>query len=134
MLGIESEAQLSRDPLAGGLAENFAISEYLKVRWNQGRDARVHFFRDRHGSEVDLLISKGDKLVPIVVNSASTFTASHIKGIRRFRTLACDRVSESIWFFNGCDRGVVDEVEMLGFDDVAALGWSFVFGMNMRSS
>lgn len=123
LLGIESEAQLSRDPLSGGLAENFAITEYIKARWNQGRDARIHFFRDRHGSEVDLLISKGGKLVPIEIKSASTFTASHIKGIRRFRNLAGDRVDESYLVFNGSDRGVVDGVELLGFDDVARLGW-----------
>ena len=121
LLGIESEAQLSRDPLSGGLVENFAISEYIKARWNQGKDARIHFFRDRHGSEVDLLISKGDKLVPVEIKSASTFTASHTKGIRRFRNLAGDRVSESYLIFNGDDRGVVDGVEMLGFADIAGL-------------
>ena len=95
LLGIESAEQLSRDPLAGGLAENFAITEYMKSRWNRGRDARIHFFRDRHGSEVDLLISMGYKLVPVEIKSASTFTPSHIKGIRRFRELAGDRVAES---------------------------------------
>ena len=122
LLGIESADQLSRDPLAGGLAENFAITEYMKSRWNRGRDARMHFFRDRHGSEVDLLISKGNKLVPVEIKSASTFTASHIKGIRRFRELAGDRVEESFLVFNTGDRGSVDGVEILGFEDMAKLG------------
>ena len=122
LLGIESADQLSRDPLAGGLAENFAITEYMKSRWNRGRDARIHFYRDRHGSEVDLLISKGNKLVPVEIKSASTFTASHIKGIRKFSSLAGDRVAERYLVFNGDDRGAVEGVEMLGFEDMAKLG------------
>ena len=122
LLGIESADQLSRDPLAGGLAENFAITEYMKSRWNRGRDARIHFYRDRHGSEVDLLISKGNKLVPVEIKSASTFTASHIKGIRKFSSLAGDRVAERYLVFNGDDRGTVEGVEMLGFEDMAKLG------------
>ena len=122
LLGIESADQLSRDPLAGGLAENFAITEYMKSRWNRGRDARIHFCRDRHGSEVDLLISKGNKLVPVEIKSASTFTASHIKGIRKFSSLAGDRVAERYLVFNGDDRGTVEGVEMLGFEDMAKLG------------
>jgi predicted AAA+ superfamily ATPase len=121
LLGIESAEQLARDPLAGGLAENFVITEYMKSRWNRGRDARIHFFRDRHGSEVDLLISKGNKFVPVEIKSASTFTPGHIKGIRRFRELAGDRVAESYLVFNGSDRGSVDDVEMVGFDDISRL-------------
>ena len=69
LLGIETPAQLSRDPTAGGLVENWAILEYLKTCWNSGRDARIHFFRDRHGSEVDLLLSRGHELVPIEIKS-----------------------------------------------------------------
>ena len=122
LLGIESADQLSRDPLAGGLAENFAITEYMKSRWNRGRDARIHFYRDRHGSEVDLLISKGNKLVAVEIKSASTFTASHIKGIRKFSSLAGDRVAERYLVFNGDDRGAVEGVEILGFEDMAKLG------------
>jgi hypothetical protein len=46
------------------------------------------------------------------------FTPSHIKGIRRFRELAGDRVAESYFVFNGSDRGTVDDVGMVGFDDI----------------
>lgn len=122
LLGIESEQQLSRDPIAGGLAENFAIAEYLKSRWNNGKDARIHFFRDRHGSEVDLLISRGDELTSVEIKSSSTFTASHLKGIRRFRRLAGERIKTSYLVFNGEDRATVGGVEMIGFDDIQAIG------------
>jgi predicted AAA+ superfamily ATPase len=121
LLGIETAQQLSRDPLAGSLAENFAIADYLKTRWNKGREAHIHFFRDRHGSEVDLLISRGNQLMPVEIKSASTFTASHLKGIRRFSELAGSRVELPHLIFNGADRGQVSGVELIGFDEVVKL-------------
>lgn len=121
LLGIESAAQLSRDPLAGNLAENFAITEYVKHRQNLGRIARIHFFRDRHGSEVDLLISKGNYFVPVEIKSASTFTAAHLKGIKRFQNLAGERISASYLIFNGVDRGQVNDVNLIGFEEVSQL-------------
>jgi predicted AAA+ superfamily ATPase len=121
LLGIETAQQLSRDPLAGNLAENFAIAEYLKLRWNKGKEARIHFFRDRHGSEVDLLISSGSQLVPVEIKSASTFTPAHLKGIRRFGDLAGDRVAMPYLVFNGEDKGKVSGVEMIGFDEIGKL-------------
>lgn len=121
LLGIETATQLSRDPVAGGLVENFIIADYLKHRWNGGKDAHIHFFRDRHGSEVDLLVSRGEELIPVEIKSASTFTRSHLKGIRRFRDLAGKRVSSSYLVFGGEDRGLVDGVTMIGFEDIAAI-------------
>jgi len=121
LLGIETAEQLSRDPIAGGLVENFAIAEYVKHRWNQGKDARIHFFRDRHGSEVDLLVSRGNNLIPIEIKASRSFTASHLKGIKRFRSLAGDRVTDSYLVYAGDMRGEVSGVQLLGFDELAVV-------------
>ncbi len=121
LLGIETPEQLSRDPAAGGLVENWVIAEHLKRRWNAGRDARIHFFRDRHGSEVDLLLSRGNALIPVEIKSARTFSPHHLKGIRRFRELAGDRVERSHLVFAGEDRGEVDGVRLTGFDELGLL-------------
>ena len=121
LLGIETAEQLSRDPIAGGLVENFAIAEYVKHRWNQGKDARIHFFRDRHGSEVDLLVSRGNNLIPIEIKASRSFTASHLKGIKRFRSLAGDRVTDSYLVYAGDMRGEVSGVQLLGFDGLAVV-------------
>ena len=94
------------------------IAEHLKRRWNAGRDARMHFFRDRHGSEVDLLLSRGNALIPIEIKSSRTFASHHLKGIRRFRDLAGSRVESSWLVFGGEDRGEVDGVRLIGFDEL----------------
>ena len=81
----------------------------------------MYFFRDRHGSEIDLLLSRGNELIPIEIKSARTFTRSHIKGIQRFRSLASDRVINSYLVFGGDDRGTVDGVKLIGFEDIVTV-------------
>ena len=121
LLGIETENQLQRDPLAGGLAENWAILEYLKQRWNHGKEAHIYFYRDRHGNEIDLLIAAGRSLTPVEIKSAQTFSSHFIKGIQRFRDLAGERVRPGYVIYNGADRGQVKGVTLLGFDEVAEI-------------
>lgn len=121
LLGIESTTQVSRDPIAGGLVENWFIVEYMKRRWNQGRDAHIHFFRDRHGSEVDLLITRGPDLVAIEIKSSKTFHTSHLKGLKRFQSLVTDRKVISYLAYGGDERGSVSGVELIGLNDIEAL-------------
>ena len=44
-----------------------------------------HFFRDTHSNEIDLILRKHRKLIPIEIKSAATFTKDFIKGIERFK-------------------------------------------------
>lgn len=121
LLGIETVEQLRRDPLAGGLAENWAILEVLKGRWHRGREANLHFFRDSHGAEVDLLIGRGSSLLPVEIKSAKTFSAHFLKGLARFGELAGERAQDGVLVFNGEDRGTVRGVRLLGFDEIGSL-------------
>jgi uncharacterized protein len=85
LLGITDENQFARDPLRGGLYENFIILEFLKAYANRGLMPRLYFYRDNHGNEVDLILQKGRKLFPIEIKSAMTFSESFLKGIDRFK-------------------------------------------------
>jgi len=121
LLGIETVEQLRRDPLAGGLAENWAILEVLKSRWHRGREASLHFFRDSHGAEVDLLIRQGSRLLPVEIKSAKTFSAHFLKGLSRFQAVAGKRTQEGVLVFDGDDRGTVRGVRLIGFDQIGTL-------------
>lgn len=104
LLGIETTSQLERDPLRGHLYENLVILEILKARLNRGRRPELFFYRDTHGNEVDLVIRKGRKLIPIEIKSAATFTPDFLKGIERFRKAAGGRCSQGFVLYNGPDR------------------------------
>jgi predicted AAA+ superfamily ATPase len=85
LLGIRNAEQLQRDRMRGGLYENFVILEFLKDRLNRGLQPDLHFYRDSHGNEVDLIIRENGRLRPIEIKSAATFTPEFIKGIDNFR-------------------------------------------------
>ena len=121
LLGIETVEQLRRDPLAGGLVENWAILEVLKGRRHRGREANLHFFRDSHGAEVDLLIGQGSTLLPVEIKASKTFSTHFLKGIARFRDLAGERARDGVLVFDGEDRGKVRGVRLIGFDEIGSL-------------
>ena len=103
ILGIETAAQAARDPIRGGLYENLVILEFLKNRLNLGLRPELYFYRDTHGNEVDLIVKKRRRLIPIEIKSAATFTPQFLQGIERFRD-ALAGSSENGWVLYGGDR------------------------------
>jgi hypothetical protein len=101
LIGIRTAEQTARDPLRGGLYENFIILEILKSHFNKGMRPDMSFFRDSHGNEVDLIIRKRGKLLPLEIKSASTFSADFLKGIERFRALTDNRCLPGVVLYNG---------------------------------
>ena len=83
LLGLETAAQVSRDPLRGQLFENMVVSDIRKQILNQGRDARISFLRTEKGFEVDLIISRGTEIQPIEIKSAMTYHTSLTANLRK---------------------------------------------------
>lgn len=113
LLGIQTPDQAARDPLRGGLYENFMILEVLKYHLNYGKRPELFFFRDTHGNEIDLIIRDGRKLIPIEIKSAATFTPHFIKGIERFRKVAGERCTPGYVFYNGSNNYSLNETPVL---------------------
>lgn len=101
LLGIGNPDQLKRDPLRGGIYENLIITEVLKYRLNRGMVPDLYFYRDSHGSEVDLIIRKEGQLYPVEIKSAETFTPDFIKGILNFRNATGDKCEDGTVIYNG---------------------------------
>ena len=88
LLGIESPALATRDPLIGNLFENMVVIEALKARLNAGKEPELYFYRDNKGNEVDLLFRQNRQLIPIEIKSAMTFNPEFAKGIALFQKIA----------------------------------------------
>jgi hypothetical protein len=84
LLGLRSAAQLARDPLWGGLFENFVVIEALKDRFNQGDSAPIFFYRDAAGNEVDLLMGTGGKWRAIEIKAGATVSSDWFRGLAQF--------------------------------------------------
>ena len=104
VLGIETPDQLRRDPLRGGLYENFVILEILKAHLNCGKRPELFFYRDTHGNEVDLLVRQARTFIPIEIKSAATFTSGFLKGIDRFKKAADYDVAQGFVLYNGSEK------------------------------
>lgn len=52
-----------------------------------GQRANIYFFRDSNGQEVDLIIDRGMRQVPIEIKSSGTFNKDFLKGITYWQKL-----------------------------------------------
>lgn len=101
LLGIESERQIFTHPLRGGLFENLVIGEALKHRFNQGRRSNLFFFRNRRGTEVDLLYTLGDTVVGVEVKAGATVAASYFASLDVLTALLPNQVAGRLVVYDG---------------------------------
>lgn len=109
LLGIENVSQLSRDPLKGNLFENLVILDFYKQLLNQGKEARIYFYRDRSQYEVDLIWQSGRDLIPIEIKYGQTYKNEFVKGLNYFKNLAKERVPFGYVVYTG-DSSLLDKV------------------------
>lgn len=88
LLGLENEKQLELHYLKGELFENWVINEILKQHYGQGKEARISFWRDSNGNEVDLLLEKGNKTLAFEIKSSSTLKMDFFKGLKNWQKLS----------------------------------------------
>ncbi len=67
-----SPESLEAGAMSGAILETFVVSELLKSYWHNGRAVNLHFYRDRDGKEVDLLIEQDNRLYPIEIKKTAT--------------------------------------------------------------
>ncbi len=123
LLGIENEAQLSRDPLRGNLVENLVVLELMKARLNRGKDPQLYFFRDAHGHEVDVIFQSGHTLIPIEIKASQTFNSDFLKNLAYFQTIVGGRAPTGFLVYAGMMEQHVGPFQLLHYTHAAkALG------------
>ncbi len=88
LLDIESPKQLLSHYLLGGLFENYVLSELMKNRFNAGKRNNCYFWRDNKGKEIDCIIDKGDKLIPIEIKAGRTFSSDYFKNLNYYQSIS----------------------------------------------
>lgn len=120
LLGIESSAQVARDPLLGQLFENLVVMDFVKNIYNQGRLANLYFYRDSNGLEADLLFQQGRNLVPMEIKSSSTYKPELLKALMRVRDLS-DTMINPCLIYAGEPLRFSNGVQALRFDELQSL-------------
>lgn len=89
LLGIKNVQQLSEHSLRGNIIESMIVSDIIKHYYNNGdRPNDVYFWRDQTGNEVDCIINKHNKLVPIEIKAGKTIISDFFKGLQKFESIA----------------------------------------------
>lgn len=83
--GLKDPEHASLGPMGGAIFETAVFSEIIKVLIHRGENPQVYFWRTTAGSEVDIVIESGGKLIPIEIKLSATPRSGMAAGIRTFQ-------------------------------------------------
>lgn len=85
LTGLKDPEHAASGPMGGPIMETAVISEILKTLTHRGEDPQVYFWRTSAGTEVDIVIETGGKLIPVEVKLSATPRAAMAASIKTFR-------------------------------------------------
>ncbi|MBW1701415.1 MAG: ATP-binding protein [Deltaproteobacteria bacterium] len=101
LLGIASPKNLSTHAFRGPVFETWAVSELLKGRMNRGLKENLYFWRDNSGHEIDCIIEKGDRLLPLEIKSGKTINLDFFKGLKYWSKISKTEGEEAYLVYGG---------------------------------
>ena len=85
LTGLKDSEHAASGPMGGPLLETAVLSEIIKSLSHLGLPPQVYFWRTSIGSEVDIIVGKDQKLVPIEVKASSTPRQRMASSIKAFQ-------------------------------------------------
>ncbi|MDR3221312.1 MAG: ATP-binding protein [Candidatus Accumulibacter sp.] len=101
LLELDNGRQLQTHYLRGELFENWIISEFLKQNYAVGKEPAIYFWRDNNGTEVDLLIERGETLKALEIKSGGTLNTDYFKGLKQLQKLSVVTADNSFVIYGG---------------------------------
>lgn len=102
LLGFDA-ATLAEDRGAlGQMLETFVFQELSRQASWEDSEIRFHHYRDKDGSEVDLVLERGaDRLAGIEIKASATVTAGDFRGLRKLKNAAGKRFAAGVVLYDG---------------------------------
>jgi predicted AAA+ superfamily ATPase len=120
LLNLSSVKELASHFAVGSIFENFIISEFKKEIANTNASAKIYFYRDSHGNEVDLIIDFGSCLLPVEIKSSETFSSSFLNGLSYWRKNV-DRDGKGVVVYGGDKSQKVKNDELVGWNNLEVI-------------
>jgi predicted AAA+ superfamily ATPase len=95
LIGIRNSEQVQNHPLRGALFETMVVNEFLKNRCNAGLRDPLYFWRDNIGTEVDLILERGNEVAAVEIKSGLTVASDAFSNLRKWQKYALERGSFS---------------------------------------
>ena len=120
LLGIQTAEQAQTHPLRGALFETLVVNEFLKNRCNAGIRDPLYFWRDNVGTEVDLILERGNEIAAVEIKSGITVSGDAFSNLKRWQKYASERGN-----FSAIHSGLVyGGTERFTRDGVDVMPWS----------
>ena len=85
LAGLKDAQHAASGPMGGAIMETAVIAEIFKTLVHRGMDPKMYFWRTTAGSEVDVVVEAGPKLVPIEVKLSATPLPAMASALQRFQ-------------------------------------------------
>lgn len=115
LLRIGSPEDLQIHPARGAVFETWVVGETLKHRFNLGLPADLHFWRDNHGLEVDLVFELAGRLHSVECKSGATYAADWMDAARRWRAAAGADAASTTLVYGGDDGFEREDHRVIGW-------------------
>lgn len=93
LVGLHEVEHAAAGPMAGALMENLVVAELFKTSLHRGEEPTLYFWRTAAGSEVDVVIERQSRLIPIEVKASATPRPDMARAIAAFRRDFGDRAA-----------------------------------------
>lgn len=101
LLKIRSDERLSKSKFRGQIFETWVVSEFIKNFYNRRREPDMFFWRDSNANEVDLIVSRGNEILPVGIKSSQTFDSNLIDELTFWRNLTGNPKHPGILVYGG---------------------------------
>lgn len=91
LAGLKDPEHAALGPMGGAILETAALTEIVKTLTNRGIEPQVYFWRTAAGTEVDIVVDAGTKLVPIEVKLSATPRPAMATALKTFQKDFGDR-------------------------------------------
>jgi len=118
LLGIKSDEELLNHYLRGGLFESFILSELIKYEYNRGQRPQIYFWRDNHGHEIDCIIEKGQKLVPIEIKAGKTINTGFFDELKYWNEISKTKPKDNFLIYSGEENQIRSTGGVLGWKSI----------------
>jgi len=109
LLNIQNDTQLDTHYQKGNLFESFIISEFIKSRFNNGFPHNFYFWRNKSGDEIDLLIDKGNILIPVEIKSGKTINSEFFKTLQKWEIITKKKTSKYSYLIYGGGENIINK-------------------------
>lgn len=118
LLEITSASQIHSHYLRGELFENMVINEFIKERFNNGKEANFTFWRDSNQNEVDLITTEATQQYGYEIKSGATFRKEYFKGLDYWAKLSKASTTSRTVIYGGENGMITSNGNVVSWNEI----------------